>query len=46
MRYELITEVDRICGFSVDIWHTSCYIVVVVVIVDAKCIMVNVLLLV
>ena len=46
VRYELVPKGDRIYDFSVDIWHTSCYIVVVVVIVDAKCIMVNVLLLV
>ena len=46
VRYELITEGDRICDFSVDSGHTSCKIVVVVVIVDVKCIMVNVLLLV
>ena len=46
MRYELIIEGDKICDFSVDSGHTSCKIVVVVVIVDAKCIMVNVLLLV
>ena len=46
MRYELITKVDRICDFSVNSCHTSRYIVVVVVIVDVKCIMMNVLLLV
>ena len=46
VRYELITEGDRICDFSVDSGHTSSSIVVVVVIVDAKCITVNVLLLV
>ena len=46
MRYELITERDRICDFSVDSGHTSLYIVVVVVIIDTKCTMVNMLLLV
>ena len=46
MRYELVTKVDRICDFSVNSCHTSCYIVVVVYIVDVKCIMMNVLLLV
>ena len=46
MRYELITKGDRICDLSVNSCHTSCYIVMVVVIVDVKCIMMNVLLLV
>ena len=46
VRYERITEGDRICGFSVANSHTSCEIVVVVVMVDAKYIMMNVLLLV